>query len=370
MSIRKESFGKTEDGKKITLYTMTNKNGISVSVSDFGATIVSIRTPDRDGKFDDIVLGFPTVKGYETTVDNFGGTMGRVCNRVDGAKTVIDDKEVILEDNDGGKTLHSGQISYNKMFYEVEAYGGIGEDSLEFSRLSPDGEQGWPGNLDVSVTFTLTDENELVLEYFAVSDKPTSINLTNHSYFNLNGHASGDVLDHEVWINAKQFTPAGPNNVPDGRYEDVEGTPMDFRKPKKIGDYIRPFCEKKEELGRANFDACDYEPIKKQHGYDHNYVLDIDYGTDDVELVATCKSEKSGRTLEVFTDLPGMHFYTGNWVNPQSPVKEDAKYDFWQGVCFETQNFPNACNIPEFPNSIYEANEPFDSETIFKFGVE
>ena len=363
MSIRKENFGRTADGKRVTLYTMTNKNGMSVSISDFGATIVKLYTPDRDGKMDDIVLGFPSVTGYLDTADNFGGTIGRVCNRVDGAKTVIDGKEVILEDNDGGKTLHSGNISYNKMFFEVEAFAEEGAESLEFSRLSPDGEQGWPGNLDISVTFTLTDENEIVINYYAVSDKATAINMTNHSYFNLNGHASGNCLDHKIELKAKEFTPAGPNNVPTGLVLPVKGTPMDFIDEKEIGYYIRPFCEKK------NFDDCDYEYIAKQHGYDHNYVLDIDCKQDEVELVATCVSEKSGRKLEVYTDLPGMHLYTGNWVEPKVPVKEDAHYDYWQGVCFETQHFPNACNVPTFPRSVYAAGEPFDSVTIFKFSV-
>lgn len=369
MSIRKESFGKTSGGEKATLYTMTNKNGLSVSITDFGAAIISIRTPDKNGRFDDICLSYPSVKGYENSVDNFGGLMGRVCNRVDGAKTVIDGKEVRLEDNDGGKTLHSGTKSYNKYFYDVEAYGEEGEDSLEFSRLSPDGEQGWPGNLDVSVTYTLTDDDELLIEYYAVSDKTTAINLTNHAYFNLNGHASGNVLDHKVWIKANEFTPAGPNNVPDGTIAGVEGTPMDFRQAKEIGSFIRPYCEKRDELGEHNFDECPYEPIKKQHGYDHNFVLDIDCDKDEVELVASCVSEKSGRKLEVFTDLPGLHFYTGNWVNPAEEMKDGAKYDFWQGVCFETQHFPNACNVPSFPNSVYKAGEPFDSVTIYKFSV-
>ncbi len=362
MSIRKENFGKLkEDGKKATLYTMTNKNGMSVSITDFGAAIVSVKVPDKNGRIDDVTLGFPTVEGYEHTVDNFGGTIGRVANRVKGAKTVIDGKEVLLEDNDSGNTLHSGTKSYNKMFFEVEAMVEEGADSLEFSRLSPDGEQGWPGNLDVSVTFTLTDENEIIIEYFAVSDKPTAINMTNHAYFNLDGHGSGNILDHKVWINAKKFTPAGPYNVPEGVIADVSGTPMDFTSEKRIGDYIDKFCE------INNFENCDYEPIAKQHGYDHNYVLDIDCKDDEVELVATCRSEKSGRKLEVYTDLPGMHFYTGNWVNPHVPVKENAKYGFWQGVCFETQHFPNACNVESFPRSVYEAGEPFDSVTVFKF---
>ncbi|MCR4840666.1 MAG: galactose mutarotase [Lachnospiraceae bacterium] len=363
MSIRKENFGKTEDGSKVTLYTMTNKNGMSVSVSDFGATVVKLFVPDRDGNLDDVVLGFPSVKGYLDTTDNFGGTIGRVCNRVNGAKTVIDGKEVILEDNDGNKTLHSGNKSYNKMFFEAAAYAEEDCESIEFSRLSPDGEQGWPGNLDVSVTYTLTDNNEFIIEYYAVSDKATAINLTNHSYFNLNGHASGDCLDHKIWINAKEFTPAGPNNVPEGLILPVKGTPMDFTEEREIGYYIRPFCEKKD------FSDCDYEYIEKQHGYDHNYVLDTDIKDDEVELVATCVSEKTGRKLEVFTDLPGMHLYTGNWVEPKNPVKEDAKYDYWQGVCFETQHFPNACNVPTFPRSVYAAGEPFDSVTIFKFSV-
>lgn len=354
--IRKEPFGKTVDGKRSTLYTMTNKNGYSVSISDFGATIVSIKTPDRDGVLKDIVLGFPSVTGYETTVDNFGGTMGRVCNRVEDCKTVIDGKVVNLENNDNGNTLHSGAKSYNKMFWEVEALGDDGEDSLEFSRLSPDGEQGWPGNVDIGVTFTLTDDNELIIEYYAVPDKATSINMTNHSYFNLDGHDAGNVFDHKVWINAEYFTPVSEKNVPDGTKTALDGTPMDFGFEHKIGDHILDF---------------DYAPLAKPHGYDHNYVLAISPSQDEVDLVATCYSEKSGRKLEVFTDLPGMHFYTGNWVDTKGvPAKEDAKYEHYQGVCFETQHFPNACNVPSFPSSIYKAGEPFDSVTIFKFSVE
>lgn len=359
--IRKESFGKTADGKKVTLYTMENKAGMTVSVSDFGATVVSIKTPDREGNFADIALGFPSVTGYETTLDNFGGTMGRVCNRVEDHKTVIDGKEIILEDNDSGNTLHSGSKSYNKMFWEVNAYADEDADTLEFSRLSPDGEQGWPGNLDVSVAFTLTDDNELVIEYFAASDKTTPINMTNHTYFNLDGHASGTIKDHIVTINAKQYTPAGPKNVPDGRFVDVAGTPMDFQNGKRIGEDVDDFKD------IANHP---YKPIAEQHGYDHNYVLDIECEEDEVELVATCYSKNSGRKLEVFTDLPGMHFYTGNWIKPPVPVKDNAEYGFWQGVCFETQHFPNACNVPEFPNSVYKAGEPFESVTMYKFTVE
>lgn len=354
--IRKEPFGKTADGKRATLYTMTNKNGYSVAITDFGATIVSINTPDRDGVFKDIVLGFPSVAGYETTVDNFGGTMGRVCNRVEDCKTVIDGKVVNLENNDNGNTLHSGAKSYNKMFWDVEALGDDGEDSLEFSRLSPDGEQGWPGNVDIGVTFTLTDENELIIEYYAVPDKATAINMTNHSYFNLDGHDAGNVFDHKVWINSEYFTPTSEKNVPDGTLTALDGTPMDFGFEHKIGDHVLEF---------------DYAPLARPHGYDHNYVLAINPSQDEVELVASCYSEKSGRKLEVFTDLPGMHFYTGNWVDTKGvAAKENAKYDHYQGVCFETQHFPNACNVPSFPNSIYQAGQPFDSVTIFKFSVE
>lgn len=365
MSIRKTNFGKTVDGKKATLYTMTNKNGMEVAITDFGAAVVSIIVPDRDGKMEDVVLGFPSVTGYETSVDNLGGTMGRVCNRVHGCRTVINGKEVILEDNDGGNTLHSGAKSYNKMFFDVEAFGdNEGEDSLEFSRLSPDGEQGWPGNLDVSVTYTLTDDNELLIEYFAVSDKDTAINMTNHSYFNLNGHASGDVLDHVVWLNSEAITPAGPDNVPEGEVMPIDGTLMDFGTERKIGDGVLEYCKKHD------FEGCGCAPLVGPHGYDHNYVLATNCADDEVELVATCYSEKTGRKLEVYSDMPGMHFYTGNWVNIDGLGKNNASYGFYQGVCFETQHFPNACNVPSFPNSVYKKGEPYETETIFKFSIE
>jgi aldose 1-epimerase len=349
MKITQKAFGKTSKGEEATLYTISNNNGMKVSFTDYGANIVSIFVPDSKGNIADIALGFENIEGYEENGPGFGSFIGRHANRIGGARFELNSKVYELEKNDGQNNLHGGFIGYNKFMYETEIYEEEDITSIEFSRLSPHMEQGFPGNLDVTVTYSLTEANELVIEYHAVSDKDTIVNLTNHSYFNLAGHNAGSVLEHQIWIKANQFTPTTKDLIPTGELWDVTGTPMDFRKMKKIGQDIN----------------ADYEPLIMAGGYDHNFVLDIS-GTE-VEKVAELYEEKSGRRMEVFTDLPGMQLYTANMLTPVKNGKEGATYGKWAGVCFETQYFPNSCNIPTFPSCVLEAGKEFDSVTIYKF---
>jgi aldose 1-epimerase len=352
MSIKKHSFGKTKDGKEATLYTLINKNGMSVSFTDYGANIVNILVPDKNGKLDDVVLGYDNVRGYEINSPGYGSFIGRHANRIGGAVFVLNDKKYELEKNDGENNLHSGFKSYNKFLYEVETFEEEDADSIEFSRLSPDMEQGFPGNLDISVTYTLTDDNELVIEYLAVSDKDTVVNLTNHSYFNLAGHNSGSVLNQKVILEADKFTPTDAALIPTGELRDVTGTPMDFRTLKALGQDIE----------------ADYEPLKLAGGYDHNYVLSTNGS--DVEKIGEMIDDKSGRKMEVFTNMPGIQLYTGNFISGTEAGKGGCVYQKRDGVCFETQYFPDSCNKSEFPSSILKAGNEYDFVTVFKFSAD
>lgn len=349
MKITQKSFGKTSKGEEATLYTIANSNGMKVTFTNYGANIVSIFVPDSKGNVADIALGFENIAGYEENGPGFGSFIGRHANRIGGARFELNGKVYELEKNDGANNLHGGSVGYNKFIYEAEIYEEDDIASIEFSRLSPNMEQGFPGNLDISVTYSLTETNELVIEYYANSDKDTIVNLTNHSYFNLAGHNSGSIHDHQVWIKANQFTPTTKDLIPTGELSDVAGTPMDFRTMKKIGQDI----------------DADYEPLKMAGGYDHNFVLDI--SGSEVEKVAELYEEKSGRRMEIFTDMPGIQLYTANMLSPVKNGKGGATYAKRTGVCFETQYFPNSCNIKTFPSCVLKAGKEYDSVTIYKF---
>ena len=360
MSITKRSFGTLSTGEEATLFEMTNHNGMKVAVSDFGAVIANIIVPDRDGNMADVALGFNSVTGYEENKPFFGSLIGRHANRIGGAMFTLNGITYELEkneidpeepENDTENNLHSGFKSYNKYMYQAECFEDEESSSIELSRVSPDMEQGFPGNLSMSVSYTLTDANELIIEYSAVSDKDTIVNLTNHSYFNLAGHGAGSIEDHEVMIRSSKITTTDAELIPTGEYTDVEGTPMDFRTLKRIGKDI----------------DADYEPLKQGKGYDHNYVLDKE--SVDVELCAKLVEPKSGRVMEVFTDLPGMQFYTGNNIKPCEDSKDGVVYHKRDGVCFETQFYPNSCNIKEFPSPVLRAGEEYNYVTIYKFST-
>lgn len=344
MSITKEEFGQTKNGEKVSKYTVTNKNGMSFSAIDYGACITNLNVADKNGNFDDIVLGFDDVAGYEVNGCFFGSFIGRHGNRIGDAKFSINGKTYEVEKNDGKNNLHGGTPGYNKVMYSVETT----DNSITFKRVSPDMEQGYPGNLDIAMTYTLTDDNELKIDYKTSSDADTLCNLTNHSYFNLKGHKGGQIIDHFVKIKANCFTETSDDLIPNGNIIDVTGTPMDFREGKKISEDIE----------------ADYKPLKIAGGYDHNFCLDIDGSK--VELVAELSEETTGRKMEVYTDLPGMQLYTGNFI-----VKEDGKentvYTKRTGVCFETQFFPNSVNVPSFKSCVLKAGESFTSTTVYKF---
>lgn len=350
MGIRTEAFGVTKNGEKVTKYILENENGMRVDFLDFGAVIQALYVPDRNGKLDDVVLGFEDIRGYETNGSGLGAFIGRHANRIADAKVTIAGKEYSLEENDRGNNLHGGDPGFHKVMYEAETFEDEGSQSVEFSRLSPDMEQGFPGNLDVTVTYTLTSENELLIEYLAVSDRDTVVNLTNHSYFNLSGHASGSVMGHQVMICADQFTSTDDTMIPTG-VEDVAGTPMDFTSMKTVGQDIH----------------ADYKPLLQGGGYDHNYVLSP--SGDEVEKAAEVYDEKSGRVMEVFTNLPGLQFYSANFLDEPEYGKEGKKYGKREGLCFETQFFPNACNDSRFQTSILRAGQEYDYATIYKFSV-
>lgn len=344
MSVKTEKFGVTKEGKEVTLFTLENKNGMRVDLIDYGANIVRLFVPDQNGKLDDVVLGFDDVAGYEENGCFFGSFIGRHGNRIGNAEFELNGVTYELEKNDGDNNLHGGTPGYNKVMYKAETI----ENSVAFSRTSPDMEQGYPGNLDICVTYALTDDNELKISYQAKTDKDTLCNVTNHSYFNLKGHDGGTITDHKVWIRANGFTETSDDLIPNGNIIDVAGTPMDFRTEKTIAEDIE----------------ADYEPLKIAGGYDHNFVLEKEAGK--MEKVAELSEETTGRRMEVYTDLPGMQLYTGNFI-----VKEDGKggieYTKRTGVCFETQFFPNSVNIPSFESCVLKAGDTFTSTTIYRF---
>lgn len=344
MSVQAKQFGTTKNGEEVTCYTLENKNGMKAEFIDYGAIIVSLFVPDKDGKLDDVVLGYDDVAAYEANGCFFGALIGRHGNRIGGASFELNGVTYELEKNDGENNLHGGTPGYHKVMYQVET----SDDSVTFSRTSPHMEQGYPGNLDLSVTYTLTDDNELKITYTAKSDQDTLCNMTNHSYFNLKGHDGGEITDHNVWIKANGFTETSDDLIPNGTIVDVTGTPMDFRTKKAIGDEI----------------GADYKPLVIAGGYDHNYALDKKSGA--LEKVAELSEDRSGRTMEVYTDLPGMQLYTGNFIEKENG-KGGTVYTKRNGVCFETQFFPNSIHVPSFDSCVLKAGETFTSTTIYRF---
>ena len=344
MSVQAKQFGTTKNGEEVTCYTLENKNGMKAEFIDYGAIIVSLFVPDKDGKLDDVVLGYDDVAAYEANGCFFGALIGRHGNRIGGASFELNGVTYELEKNDGENKLHGGTPGYHKLMYQVET----SDDSVTFSRTSPHMEQGYPGNLDLSVTYTLTDDNELKITYTAKSDQDTLCNMTNHSYFNLKGHDGGEITDHNVWIKANGFTETSDDLIPNGTIVDVTGTPMDFRTKKAIGDDI----------------GADYKPLVIAGGYDHNYALDKKSGV--LEKVAELSEDCSGRTMEVYTDLPGMQLYTGNFIEKENG-KGGTVYTKRNGVCFETQFFPNSIHVPSFDSCVLKAGETFTSTTIYRF---
>lgn len=341
----KRSFGFNKKREETSLYTFKNANGMVMEVTDFGATLYALEVPDKEGNMHDVVLGYDTPVEYEESNGTFfGATVGRNGNRIANAKFVLNGKEYTLDVNNGPNNLHSGLNFYSYRNWEVKQ---VTENSITFFLHSPDGDQGYPGALDVEVTYTLTDNNEVKIDYYGVPEEDTIINMTNHSYFNLNGHDSGNILTHEVWLDADAFTRVDDGLVPTGEFTSVEGTPMDFRVRKIVGKEI----------------DSDYEALNYGKGYDHNWCLN-NHG--EFAKVAELYGDKTGILMEVYTDLPGVQMYAGNFLTEQKG-KKNVVYNHRQGICFETQNYPDAINHSNFPNPVYKKGEYYKTTTVYKF---
>lgn len=347
MKVSEEVFGKLKDGTQVHAYTLDNGNGMTVKVMDYGAAILEIKVPAKEGTRD-VLLGHESLKGYEDNGSAHGATVGRNANRIGNARFVLNGKSYELDKNDGKNNLHGGFHRWYERMWSVTE-GEENEDaSITFSLLSPDMDQGFPGTADVSVTYTLTADNSLMIHYAGVPDQDTIMNMTNHSYFNLEGHGAGSIRNHVAYIPSDYFTETDCELIPTGKLIPVKGTPLDFNVPKPIGQDI----------------DADYEALRFGSGYDQNWVLD-NHG--ELELAATLYSPVSGIFMEVYTDLPGIQMYTGNFLNDAG--KDGASYTRNSGVALETQYFPDAINHENFKQPVVKAGEEYDTTTVYKFSL-
>lgn len=338
-----EEFGTMEDGRQVQLFTLTNANGMEVSITNYGGIVTSIKVPNRNGNIENVVLGFNDLEKYKTGHPFFGAIAGRYANRIAKGRFELNGEVYELATNNGENHLHGGDEGFDKKLWDAEV--NDEENSVTLSYLSPDGEEGYPGNLDVSVTYTLTDENELKIDYHATTDKPTVVNLTNHSYFNLSGDPSQGVLDHLLTINADRFTPVDEGLIPTGELRPVEGTPFDFNEPEYVG---------------ARIDSI-------PPGYDHNYVLNNP--NSGVRKIAMVEHEESGRIMEVYTDQPGVQLYTGNFLDGSLMDGQGNPIEQYAALCLETQTFPDSPNKPDFPSPVLNPGETYETTTIYQFKV-
>jgi len=348
--MEKKAFGTTSDGKAADLYVLTNKNGMEVSITNYGGIVTSIKVPDRSGKMADVVLGYDALDGYVADKVYFGALVGRYCNRIGHAEFSIDGTKYTLAKNNGDNTLHGGIKGFNKALWDAKDVSKRDEPALELTYLSKDGEEGFPGNLKVTVVFTLTGKNELKIDYSATTDKKTVVNLTNHSYFNLAGQGSGDILKTVLRIEADKITPVDSGLIPTGDLKSVQGTPFDFRKPTAIGERIN----------------ADDEQLKLGKGYDHNFVL-IKNKPNGLTLAARAEEPTSGRVLEVWTTEPGTQLYTGNFLDGSIHGKGGVAYTQRSAFCLETQHFPDSPNHPKFPSTLLAPGQRYHTTTIYKF---
>src|SRR5579871_2393899 len=347
--VQTQPFG-TWDGRPVTLYTLTNAHGVEVRAMNYGGIIVSLRVPDRKGELADIVLGHEDLKGYTPNPPYFGVIVGRYANRIANGRFTLDGKTYDLPKNDGPNTLHGGTTNtFDRVLWDAEPL--KGKTGVAFRYLSKDGDDGFPGNVSAKVTYTLNDANELTIDYEATTDKATPINLSQHSYFNLAGEGNGDILGHEMMINADRFTPVDKYLIPTGELRAVKGTPFDFTTPAKIGARIE---DKDEQLTLGK-------------GYDHNFVLNRKGAG--MSLAARVYEPTSGRVMEVSTTQPGVQFYSGNFLDGTVTGKQGHVYRHRYGFCLETQHYPDSPNHPDFPSTILKPGEKFHQTTVFKFSA-
>jgi len=349
-TITKKSFGKTSDGKEVFQFLLGNKLGMEISIISYGGIITSWTAPDRNGDYKDIVLGYNTLAEYETETPYFGALIGRYGNRIANGKFTLDDQEYTLAVNNGVNHLHGGMKGFDKVVWDTKTIVNDTTSSLELTYFSKDMEEGYPGNLNTKVTYTLKNNNELIVKYEATTDKPTIINLTQHSYFNLTSDFDKSILNHELVINADKFIPVDKTLIPKGDLMDVTETPFDFRKAKAIG----------KQINNEN------TQLKNGLGYDHCWVVNQD---DKFRFVASAYEPISGRLLEVYSDEPGIQFYSGNFLDGTLPNKLDGTYKYRTGFCLETQHFPDSPNQENFPSVRLNPGDVYESKTSFKLSV-
>jgi aldose 1-epimerase len=342
-----QSFG-TFDGKEVSLYTLTNKKGDVIKLSNYGAVIVEIIVPDRNGKKENITLGYDNFDGYANGDKYFGKVVGQYANRIARGKFTLDGKEYTLAINNPPNSLHGGPTGWHSRVWDTQVLKHTDFPAVRFTYNKPDMEEGYPGNVVAEVVYTWTDNDEIIMDYKVTTDKNTVINITNHAYFNLHGAGVGDILDHEAVIKASAFTPVDSTLIPTGEIRPVEGTPFDFRTPHLIGERI----------------GMDYDQLKLGGGYDHNFVLD-----NAEEVDATVYDPSTGRVLEVLTDQPGVQLYTGNFLDGTQTGHGGKVYKYRSGFCLETQHFPDSPNQASFPSVLLTPAEPFLSSTTFRFSV-
>lgn len=349
MAIFRKNFGKTNEGIEIEIFTLTNEHGMKVDITNYGSTVVSVLVPDKNGEMIDVVLGYDSIEGYLEGDKYIGATIGRCGNRIEHGKFNINGIEYKVAINNGNNHNHGGLKAFDKVVWKVENLDDK-NNILKLSYLSKDGEEGYPGNLNVTVTFTVTKDNELKIDYNAVSDKDTVVNLTNHSYFNLSGTPSAKTaLEHKLMINADTFTVNNAESIPTGEIRSVESTPMDFRKLKAIGQDIE----------------SDYEQIQFARGYDHNWMIN-DNGQR-LRKAAALINDESGIVMDTYTTTPGIQLYTSNFLDGKDIGKGNIKYEMRSGICLETQYVPNAINNNKFKTTLLKAGEIYNHTTIYKF---
>jgi aldose 1-epimerase len=348
-AVQKSAYGTLDDGTAVDLYTLTNSNGLVARVITYGGIVTELHVPDRDGKRGDVVLGCDDLKTYVAGHPFFGAITGRFANRIAGARFTLDGKEYKLFANNNGNSLHGGKKGLDKVVWKAQPVESKDGPALRLTYTSPDGDEGYPGNLSLVVTYTLTNRNALRIDYEATTDKATPVNLTNHSYFNLAGHNSGDVLGHELTLFADRYTPSDASLIPTGKIESVKGTPLDFTKPTRIGERI-------EQLKGPG----------KPGGYDHNYV--INGGGKELARTAVVFEPKSGRLMEMHTTEPGVQLYTGNFLKDQKG-KGGAVYQQHGGFCLEAQHYPDSVHHDNFPSVILRPGQTYRQTTIYSFST-
>lgn len=351
-TINRAPFGTTPDGSQVEAFTLTNANGIELKAISYGAIIVSLRVPDRTGRMDDIVLGYDSLQGYLRVSPYFGAIVGRYGNRIGSGRFTLDGRTYRLATNNGPNHLHGGNRGFDKVVWQAEPLQNDSGVGVTFTYTSPDGEEGYPGTLLARVSYTLTDRDELVVEYHATTDQATPVNLTQHTYFNLAGDGRGDILGHELLINADSFTPVDSTLIPTGSMAPVDGTPFDFRTPTAIGARI----------------GADDQQLRFGGGYDHNFVLQQEDAA--IGRAARVVEPSTGRTLDIYTTEPGLQFYSGNFLDGTITGKGGRVYHHRYGLCLETQHYPDSPNQPQFPSTVLRPGQEYRSRTVLVFGVQ